>query len=567
MGKLQKIKALWNDRDNQSSYWKWLVSYSKPFTPKLILLVILNSVGALFSLVFAIISKNIIDNATGGNKLGITQQIALYVGVLILSEVIGIVSQIVTVYVSERYTFVMRNEMFGRILSSKWLEVKRYHTGDVVSRIMGDVSNIEDGVINTIPSIISLTIEVIFVFITLFYYSPMLAILALVVAPVAAIGSVVIGKKMKYLQMRVRQSEAEYNSFVQESMSNLLVVKTFTHEESSVARLNELRKNRFYWIMKRTKITILNSLLMSATFSIGYVFALSYGAVQIADGVITYGTMSVFLTLVNQIQSPILMLVRKIPHVVSVLASAGRIKEMHEIGLEKRLDTEFDSDENQSNVGVKITNIEFGYDDDLVLDNLNLDIKPGETVAIVGESGIGKTTLVRLIMSLVEGSKGKIEFYNADGSKGDASASSRRFMSYVPQGNTLFSGTIRENILMGNKNATDEEIAEVLDLVAATEFVDKLPNKVDTVIGERGHGLSEGQAQRIAIARALIKKAPFLILDEATSALDEQTEMRVIEGIRKQSPKPTCLVITHRKGILRFCDRELRIENRNISEN
>lgn len=217
-------------------------------------------------------------------------------------------------------------------------------------------------------------------------------------------------------------------------------------------------------------------------------------------------------------------------------------------------------------VGVKVDNLTFGYTEETVLENVSLDIKPGEFVAIIGESGVGKTTLIRLIMSFMSNMQGNVSFYNAYGESVPTNAGVREFLAYVPQGNTLFSGTVRENIRMGNLNATEEEMLDALKLSAGYDFVMGLPNGLDTVIGERGHGLSEGQAQRIAIARAFVRKAPFLILDEATSSLDEATELSVLQGLQRLEPKPTCLLITHRKSVLQYCDREIKIENAKMIE-
>lgn len=218
-------------------------------------------------------------------------------------------------------------------------------------------------------------------------------------------------------------------------------------------------------------------------------------------------------------------------------------------------------------VGVDVQNLSFGYTDETVLEDVSLHIKPGEFVAIIGESGIGKTTLIRIIMSFMSNIEGSVSFYNEKGETEKANAATRKFLAYVPQGNTLFSGTVRENIRMGNLDATEEDMLEALKLAAGYDFVMGLPKGLDTVIGERGHGLSEGQAQRIAIARAFVRKAPFLILDEATSALDEATEQGVIQGLQQLNPKPTCLIITHRKSILKYCDREIKIENKKTVEN
>ena len=251
---------------------------------------------------------------------------------------------------------------------------------------------------------------------------------------------------------------------------------------------------------------------MSMSFQVGYIVAFAYGAIQISRKAITYGTMSVFLTLVNRVQAPVMGLAQQIPRVVSILASAGRIMELQELPLEEKEEEPLAVVQ----AGVDVSGLTFGYTQDNVLENVSLHIAPGEFVAVIGESGIGKTTLIRIIMSFMSNIQGSVTFYNEKGETQKANAATRNFIAYVPQGNTLFSGTVRENIRMGNLNATEEEMNEALKLAAAYDFVQELPKGIDTVIGERGHGLSEGQAQRIAIARAFVKKAPFLILDEAT---------------------------------------------------
>ncbi len=555
-----KLKEVWKDRDNQYQYAKWLMKYSKPYMGRIALMMVFSIMSTVVSLWMVQISKNIIDNATGGNKF--VTLLIVYFCLMIGMQIVGIVSTLLSAVLNEKFSFGIRKQIYDKIIRSHWMDVKRYHTGDLMTRLTSDAGAIADGIIGTIPSIIILFVELLMVFVTLFIYSPLLALFAMLVAPVAAVVSFFLGKKLKKLQVKVQESESNYRSFLQESLANLLVVKSFANEDYSVDRLTTLREERFSWVFKKTKMSIASSTVMSMTFQLGYIVAFAYGAWQISTGQITYGTMTVFLTLVNRVQSPIIGLAQQIPRVVSVLASAGRVIELQNIPMEEKLPVKVTSDK----IGVDIENLTFGYTDEIVLDNVSLNIKPGEFVAIIGESGIGKTTLLRIIMSFMGNYTGKVDFFDENGLTDPANANTRRFISYVPQGNTLFSGTVRENIRMGKLDATDEEMWDALKLSAGYEFVKELPNGLYTVIGERGHGISEGQAQRIAIARAFVRKAPLLILDEATSALDENTEKEVIKGLQQLEPRPTCIVVTHRKSILAYCDREIKIENKNMEE-
>ncbi|MBQ8798845.1 MAG: ABC transporter ATP-binding protein [Lachnospiraceae bacterium] len=550
-----KLKKLWDDRQNQYKYAKWLMKYTKPYLGRIILMMVFSLSGTVSSLVMVNLTKKIIDNATEGKEF-----VTLIVGYLVLVlglQVVGVISSLMSTVLNEKFSFGIRKQVYEKIINSHWMDVKRYHTGDLMTRLTSDAGNIANGIIGTIPNIIILAVELLMVFFTLFYYSPLLACFALLVAPVAAIVSWWFGKKLKKLQVKVQESESEYRSFLQESLANLLVVKAFANEEYSAKRLTKLRDERFGWIFKRAKLGLASSTTMSVAFQLGYIVAFAYGATLIAAKTITYGTMSVFLSLINKVQSPIMGLAQQIPKVVSVLASAGRVMELQNIPLEEKEEITMKTE----HIGVDIKELTFGYTEEKVLENVSLDVKPGEFVAIIGESGIGKTTLIRLIMSFMSDVQGDVNFYNTYGESIRANASTRNFIAYVPQGNTLFSGTVRDNILMGNLNATEEEIYDALKLSAGYEFVMGLPNGLDTVIGERGHGISEGQAQRIAIARAFVRKAPLLILDEATSSLDEATELSVLEGLQALTPKPTCIIITHRKSILQYCDREIKIEN------
>ena len=557
---MSKIKNLWSDRSNQYQYAKWLVQYAKPYMGRITVMMMFNLLYTVVGLVMVTLTKRIIDEATEGNPI-----ITLIVCYLILTiglQLVSVFGTLMNTMLTEKFSFGIRKQIYEKIIHSHWMDVKKYHTGDLMTRLTSDAGNVADGIIGTIPSIIQLIVELLLVFITLFSYSPLLACFALLVAPVAAVSSWWFGRKLKRLQVKVQESEAAYRSFLQESLANLLIVKAFANEEYSTQRLTQLREERFGWVYRRTKMGLISSTAMSMSFQVGYIVAFAYGAIQISRKAITYGTMSVFLTLVNRVQAPVMGLAQQIPRVVSILASAGRIMELQELPLEEKEEEPLAVVQ----AGVDVSGLTFGYTQDNVLENVSLHIAPGEFVAVIGESGIGKTTLIRIIMSFMSNIQGSVTFYNEKGETQKANAATRNFIAYVPQGNTLFSGTVRENIRMGNLNAAEEEMNEALKLAAAYDFVQELPKGIDTVIGERGHGLSEGQAQRIAIARAFVKKAPFLILDEATSSLDEATEQEVIRGLQRLTPRPTCLVITHRKSILKYCNREIKIANKTIIE-
>ncbi len=561
MGKLDKLKKYWSKRDDAKEYLKWCLSYSKPYVPQLLLLMLFDLAATLMSVGMAIIGKKMIDRASEGNLSDLWKIIAIYVVVILGSQFLGIVSSLFSVIVYEKFGFGIRKRVYRRILDTCWIDVSKYHTGDLMTRLTSDVGAVSDGISSTIPTIIRLVVELLVTFCTLAYYDLKLALFALLVAPIALFASVVLGRKLKYLTVKVQETESKYRSFMQESLANILIEKSFCLEDYSEQRLTQLRDERIYWVFKKNRTNMFASAAMGLSFQLGYIVAFAWGAICIANRTITYGTMTVFLQLVNRIQAPIVSLAQLVPRLISMLASAGRIIELQSLPREEYSGASI----KQKNIGVKVDKISFGYTDELVFDDASIDFKPGEFTAIVGKSGIGKTTLVRLIMAFTNKMKGNIEFYNDAGETMQASPDARNFIAYVPQGNTLFSGSIKDNVLMGKKDATDEEVIEALKGAAAYDFVMDFPRGIDTVIGEKGVGISEGQAQRIAIARALVKKAPFLILDEATSSLDESTELSVLEGIRKWNPSPTCLLITHRRSVLQYCDREIQIVDKKMA--
>lgn len=557
----EKIIALWKDKDNQLSYGRWLYRQAKPYWRQILGKLLLSLLDTGIVLILAIITKRIIDSATN-HKAHQTLIVCLiiYVALVLLSELMKAAVSIVTVMVNEKISFGIRKKIYEKILNTKWMKIQKYHTGDLMTRMTSDAGIISEGIVNIIPNIISLCLQLLLVFFTLFYYSKLLAVIALAICPVIALVGIAIGRKLKNLSAKVQETESAYRSYLQESIANIMVIKAFVHEKQSLKKLTELRKERYGWMFRQTKLNTASATIMSLAFQLGYIIAFTYGALLVSLKTITFGTMTVFLTLVNRVQAPIMELAQQIPKVVAVLASVGRVIEIYDLPEEARL-----ASMETAKAGIEARHINFGYtkEEPLILDG-NLHIAPGQKVAIVGQSGIGKTTLLRILMSFVDISGGSLSIYGEGAQRTAVNAQTRALMAYVPQGNSLFSGTIGENIRMGRQDATDEEIWRVIREAAAYEFVSRLPEGLDTRIGEKGFGLSEGQAQRIAIARALIRKVPFLILDEATSALDMQTELEIVESIRHLSPDQTCLIITHRKSILPCCDMEIRIEDKKI---
>ena len=538
---------------------EWLVRHTKPFVPSLLILLALDVVTSVVSVGMTLINRHIIDTATVGGDF--KNSIVLYVGILLASLLVGALTGVLATVINERFAFGIRLRIYDSVMHTCWDYISKYHSGDIITRLSSDVDIVASGIAEIIPSIFSLGVSFVAAFVTLAYFDTGIALFALIMAPLTALIGIISGKLIGPLQKKIQESESAYKSFMQESIANLTVFKAFGAQTSAADRLSALRGERIKWVMKRQKVSAITSMLLSLSFQGGYIAAFVYSTIQLSRKVITYGTMSVFITLVSQVQAPVMGLSRLVPRVVSIFTSAGRIMEIDGMPTEDMTEPELDR-----SIGLDVKNISFAYGDEEILKDASVRIEPGEFVAMMGSSGIGKTTFIRLAMAYLTPGSGEIELFDSTGAHAIVTAGARKYMSYVPQGNTLISGRIIDNILLGAPDISEEEIWEILRVVAVDEFVRETPNGLYTVIGERGLGLSEGQAQRLAIARALAKKAPFLILDEATSALDEQTELAVLNHLHDHGEGITCLLITHRRSVLNFCDRCIRIEDRGITE-
>lgn len=553
---INKIKNLYKNRKNNRKYFKFLINKCAPYKKEIFFIIFLNIFITLIGVFSSSANKYVVDMASSfsGNMY---LSIALVIILSILSLTFSALSSIFTSYLTEKFSFGFRTNIYEQVMSSRWDLIKKYHSEDLLTRLTSDVNNVSDGIFSILAFIISLIVQFISAFILLMHYDSSLAIFTIVLGPFTAIISILFGKKLKSLQEKVQKSESKYRSFLQENISRISVVKAFSYEEESKKKLSELRKERLYLIMKKNKIAVIANFFMGFAFSFGYLFAFILGAIKLSQNSITYGTMTAFLSLVSQVQRPIVSLASIIPKIISILASSKRIIEID--NLEKEEETL--SLALKGAVGLKIKDLDFSYGKKKILNKFNFTVNPGEMVAIMGESGIGKTTLIHLILSFLKQDNGTIEFFDKYKNKAKVSKTTRNIISYIPQGNTLFSGSILENLKVGKEDATYEEIEKALKNACALKFVNSLRDGINTKIGEGGYGLSEGQAQRIAIARALIKNAQFMILDEATSALDMDTELEVIKNIINLENRPTCFIITHRKSILKYCNRFVNIIN------
>ena len=547
------------DFNNQKKYAKWIHKHTKGYYKQIFIMTFLESAIALIEVLSAVAVKYVIDNATANKDIAFSLGIVALITIVTL--VLSSIYSIVSVVISEKYSFAIRQKVYRGVLDTCCEDLSKYHSGEIMTRLTSDINIVASGVSELISTIVVLTVQLMAAFLTLLYFDWALALFTLIIAPITAVISVWLGKKLRYLQNKVQRSEEKYRSFMQESIANQLIVKAFCQQENFSQRLNELRTERLGWILKKNKMSVIANATMSAAYSFVYLVAFTWGTIKLSLGMISYGTLSVFLSLVNKVQDPLVDLAKEFPQIITVLASAGRIMEIENLNKEKYIADNLEPEK----IKIDVSDLSFGYTDELVLKKVNANIKAGEFVAIIGESGIGKTTLIRLIMNYLNPYEGSIILTDGKGNSVETNAGAREYISYVPQGNTLFSGTIEDNVRMGKNDATAKEVEDALKAACAYDFVCDLENGINTVLGERGLGLSEGQAQRIAIARALIRKSPLLILDEATSALDEKTELKVLENIDKLEPKPTCLLITHRRSVLKFCDRELIISDSTIA--
>lgn len=542
----------------QLSVWLWTTWQGYRLQAILNTLVGLLVVVADLSFVWA--TKLAVDIATHTRQdVELSSAVLLLVGIVVSQIVLGIALRWIKAGLGVKAQNRMQQYLFSRLLGGEWKALRKFHTGDLLNRIERDVRDVITFLTESIPSFVNTCMQFLGAFVFLFLMDRTLACIIVLVIPFFILCSKLYIRKMRFLTHDIRESESRIQAVIQESLQHSLVVKTLGRTALMREKLMSLQKRLRTQVLVKTKYSTVSSTLMNAGFAAGYLLTFVWGVTSLEKGAITYGALIAFIQLVGQIQGPVRTLTKFIPVFIGAFTAAERLIDLEEIPEEIcNRDAAASSDDLS---GIRIEHLDFAYSPSgrSVFQHFDFDFPPGSITAIVGETGAGKTTLVRLMLALVTPVRGRVSLYDASGQSMSVSASTRSVFSYVPQGNTLLSGTIRENLLLGNPDATEVELVAALK-AAAADFVFGLPKGMDSLCGEMGDGLSEGQAQRVAIARALLKKSPVLLLDEATSSLDAETERLVLQNIIRDNGRRTVICITHRPEVLRYCTQTLRLD-------
>ena len=567
--KFQKLLA--KDWNKIIESWLWIYQYMKRYRFQIIGYTILGLAGTGMGLVSSVVSKNLIDAVTGYNTDSIGLAASLYVGLGVSQIFINMVTGKISLHIQTKVSNEISADVFDKVMCTDWESMSDYSTGDLLVRLTGDAGNISGNVLSFIPDMVSTFANFIGAFAIVCYHDPWMALLALGGAPVTLLTSRYRLEKMQKYQRESQQMYSKKMSFDQETFQNVQSIKAFGLIDLFSLKMRQIQKDAFDLSIRQYKYQAWSGAIMSLTgLAVSY-SCYGFAVYRLWKGAISYGTMTLFVSMASSLTGSFGSVVGLVPTAIRAAASAERIMDLVNLPREDYSDREKAEEikkiSRKQGAFVHMKDVGFFYKDGRkVYEHAGLCANPGEIIALIGPSGQGKTTTLRMFLGLIQPRSGIMTVGNPGGDVLTVSPSTRCLFSYVPQGSTMFSGTIADNMRMVKPDASDCEIQEALEASHAWEFVRKLENGMNTKVGERGLGFSEGQNQRLSIARALLADAPIMLLDEATSALDVATERRVLRSIMKKAPQRTIIVTAHRPSVFSMCSRVYKIEDETVQE-
>ena len=532
---------------------KWMYKYIRRYRAVIFIHILLGVVGTLMSLLSSVAMKQLIDVVTGFNTHGLWNSVIFMAGMMLGSIFMNAIASRIAAIINIKVQNGIQAEVYDRMLRTDWQELDAFRSGDLINRLNGDVGTVAGGVTGFLPSFVTSMVQFFGSLVIILFYDPVMALIALIGAPVSVIASRTLMKRMRDYNKLMKQIGSDVMSFHEDSFRNLTTIKSFGLVDNFSGRMKALQGKYRETYLDYNKFSVVAGIFLSIVGLLISAGCFGWGVYRLWSHEITYGLMTMFLQLTGMLRGAFSSIIGLVPSAISITTSAGRIMAVIELPEEEG---SRESTELPENCTVSLENISFAYNGgEPIFENTDFIARPNELVALTGASGEGKTTLIRIMLGLVRPLEGEAVLIGDMGRRIPLSAATRNAFSYVPQGNTVFPGTIAENLRMVKPEATDDELWEVLRIACAEKFVSKLPNGLNSETGEVGRGFSEGQAQRISVARALLKDAPIMLLDEATSALDEATEKEMLENLTACGRVRTCIIVTHRPATAAICSR------------